>query len=87
MDVPHIIDPETEFTVLESTPSFFELNSKVTYELKLDDRFHLDIFGGVQNIFNSFQEDFDRGADRDAGYVYGPVRPRTFFAGVKVHFE
>ncbi|MCI4650610.1 TonB-dependent receptor [Phaeodactylibacter sp.] len=87
MDVPHIIDPETEFTVLESPPSFFELNSKVTYELKLDDRFHLDIFGGVQNIFNSFQEDFDRGADRDAGYVYGPVRPRTFFAGVKVHFE
>ncbi len=87
MDVPHIIDPETEFTVLESTPSFFELNSKVTYELKLDDRFHLDIFGGVQNIFNSFQGDFDRGADRDAGYIYGPVRPRTFFAGVKVHFE
>lgn len=87
MDVPHIIDPASEYTILESTPAFFELNTKVSYEIQLDESFHFDVFAGVQNLFNSFQRDFDRGADRDAGYIYGPVRPRTFFAGIKVHFE
>ncbi|NRA49207.1 MAG: TonB-dependent receptor, partial [Phaeodactylibacter sp.] len=54
---------------------------------QLDQRFRLDLFAGVQNLFNSFQNDFDIGADRDAGYVYGPVRPRTIFAGVKFQFK
>ena len=87
MDVPHIIDPETEYTILERTPAFFELNTKASYEIQLDQRFRLDLFAGVQNLFNSFQSDFDIGADRDAGYVYGPVRPRTIFAGVKFQFK
>jgi outer membrane receptor for ferrienterochelin and colicins len=87
MDVPHVIDPDSEYTILERTPSFFELNLKVTYELAIQENFHLDISGGVQNIFNSFQSDFDRGPDRDAGYVYGPVRPRTFFLGLKLHLN
>jgi outer membrane receptor for ferrienterochelin and colicins len=87
MDVPHVIDPDTEYTILERTPGFAELNIKATYEIPLDDAFHLDLSVGVQNILNSFQNDFDIGADRDAGYVYGPVRPRTFFVGMKFHFE
>jgi len=87
MDVPHVIDPNSEYTILEHTPAFFELNLKATYELPLSEDFHLDLSAGVQNIFNSFQEDFDTGADRDAGYIYGPVRPRTVFAGVKFHFN
>jgi len=84
MLVPHVIDPETEYTVLERTPSFFELNTKAAYELDLGESTHLEFFAGVQNLLNSFQRDFDIGADRDAGYVYGPVRPRTVFFGVKI---
>jgi len=38
---------------------------------------------GVQNIFNSYQTDFDKGEFRDAGYVYGPALPRTFFFGIR----
>ena len=38
---------------------------------------------GIQNIFNSFQKDLDKGEFRDAGYFYGPTRPRTFFVGLK----
>ncbi len=87
MKVPHIIDPATEFTAIENTPSFFELNTKVSYEIPVNKLFHLDVFAGVQNLFNSYQNDFDSGADRDAGYIYGPARPRTVFAGMKVHFE
>jgi len=83
MEVPHVIDIESERTIIEKTPSFFEHNLKLTYTLKTADQYRLEFFGGVQNLSNSYQEDFDRGADRDAGYVYGPLRPRTFFVGLK----
>jgi outer membrane receptor for ferrienterochelin and colicins len=83
MQVPHVIDPETERTVIKTTPSFFENNIKVAYTYRAKNHFKVELFGGVQNIFNSYQDDFDSGADRDAGYVYGPVRPRTYFVGLK----
>lgn len=38
---------------------------------------------GIKNILGAYQDDFDRGPDRDAGYVYGPRMPRTAFVGVK----
>lgn len=86
MAVAHVIDPETEYTVIKRTPSFFEHNAKVSYDLPTNDDYIVTLFGGVQNIGNSFQNDFDSGADRDAGYVYGPIRPRTFFGGLKISF-
>ena len=46
----------------------------------------MELFGGVKNIFDSFQSDFDRGMERDSGYVYGPQLPRSWFAGVKIRF-
>lgn len=87
MQVLHVIDADTEYTVLERTPAFFEWNTKATYELSLSEGFHLELSAGVQNILNSFQTDFDAGAERDAGYVYGPVRPRTVFFGAKICME
>ena len=83
MLVPHVINAETEQTIIETTPSFFENNIKLAYTFKTKDNFNIQLFGGVQNIFNSFQNDFDIGLERDAGYVYGPLRPRTFFMGLK----
>ena len=83
MDVPHVIDPETERTIIEKTPSFFENNVKLAYTINGKDNFRVQLFVGMQNIFNSFQSDFDLGADRDAGYIYGPLRPRTVFMGLK----
>lgn len=71
--------------LLEKSPSFFELNWKSTYQFYLDDHEHsyLEVGGGVQNIFNAYQNDFDQGAFRDVTYVYGPQRPRTYFIGLK----
>lgn len=68
------------------TPSFFELGMKVQYTLPLYKYYSLQLFGGVQNIFNAYQDDFDRGPSRDSAYVYGPRAPRSFFAGLKVSF-
>ena len=83
MLVPHVIDPLTEKTTLKETPVFFENNIKLAYTIKLEQEHHLQLFGGIQNIFNSYQRDQDTGSLRDAGYVYGPLRPRTVFIGLK----
>lgn len=83
MDVAHVIDPETERTIIETTPVFFEHNLKCSYAFAAGKDGQLEVFGGVKNLLNSYQDDFDLGADRDAGYVYGPLRPRTFYAGLK----
>lgn len=83
MIVPHVVDVESERTVLKETPTFFEHNLNTSYTFNVKDGYRMECFAGVQNILNSYQSDFDRGAERDAGYVYGPTRPRTYFAGIK----
>ena len=70
--------------VTVSTPDFWDMGFKAAYDFKLYSSFSLQINAGAQNIFNSFQNDFDSGADRDSGYIYGPTLPRTFFLGVKL---
>ena len=44
----------------------------------------LTLSAGIQNIFNSYQRDFDQGPDRDSGYIYGPMMPRSIILGVKI---
>jgi outer membrane receptor for ferrienterochelin and colicins len=51
------------------------------------ENYKLQCFAGMQNIFNAYQRDFDSGPQRDAGYVYGPIRPRTAFFGIKFVFN
>ena len=70
--------------VTMTTPDFWDMGFKAAYDFKLYSSFSLQLNAGVQNIFNSFQNDFDSGADRDSGYIYGPTLPRTFFFGVKL---
>jgi len=87
MEVAHVIDPDTEYTILEETPQFFESNIKAGFTLPLSEKSKLEVFAGMQNIFNAYQDDFDMGADRDASFIYGPNRPRTFFFGLKLGME
>ena len=68
------------------TPDFWDMGLKAAYNLKLYENFNLQVNAGVQNILNSFQNDFDSGADRDSGYMYGPTLPRTFFIGLKLMY-
>ncbi len=66
------------------TPSFFDLGIKLTYNIPISLGTTLQLNGGVQNMLNSYQNDFDQGALRDAGYIYGPSLPRTYFVGLKI---
>ncbi len=68
----------------KTTPAFFDMGVKLTYDIPLTVGTAVQLNGGVQNIFNSYQNDFDQGAMRDAGYIYGPSMPRTYFLGLKL---
>ncbi len=69
---------------LETTTDFFEVNLKSSYTFTVKEKLHLQLSGGIQNIFNQYQNDFDLGVNRDATYIYGPSRPRTIFIGLKI---
>lgn len=69
---------------LKHTPHFFDFNLKASYDFKIVKKINLQVNGGVQNIFDSRQKDYDKGEFRDSKYFYGPTQPRTFFIGVKL---
>ena len=73
-----------EKNVTVETPDFWDMGFKASYDIRLYDSFDLQLNAGVQNMLNSFQNDFDSGADRDSGYIYGPTLPRTIFFGIKL---
>ena len=68
------------------TPSFFELGVKAQYSFPIYKYYKGQVFAGVQNLFNSYQDDFDLGYNRDSAYIYGPMAPRSFYAGFRVNF-
>jgi outer membrane receptor for ferrienterochelin and colicins len=67
---------------LRKSDSFFDLGAKLKYKIKLNGA-SVEFSGGIKNIFNSYQRDFDMGIDRDPAYVYGPLSPRTVYLGIK----
>ncbi len=75
-----LIENET----LKETPDFWDIGLKVSYNFKIDGNTRLQVNGGLKNIFNSYQDDFDAGIGRDAGYIYGPKQPRTIFFGLVI---
>lgn len=82
MYMPH----DTGTSNLEETDPFVVLNTRVAYKVDIDTHRYTEFFVGIKNITNAYQDDLDKGAERDAGYVYGPIEPRTFYGGVKAGF-
>ncbi|MFK8102823.1 MAG: TonB-dependent receptor [Saprospiraceae bacterium] len=77
--------PEQENDEYVQANPFTELSFKTSYTFDLtalDSK--LEFFGGIKNLTNAYQSDFDTGKNRDSNYVYGPGAPRTFFVGLKV---
>lgn len=68
---------------LHRSDPFFDLGAKLSYTVKLNGA-KLQVLGGIKNIFNSYQNDFDQGADRDPSYMYGPNQARTIYFGIKI---
>lgn len=78
---PKLENPE--MGQLNKTGSFFDAGIKLSYDVRITDAVKMEFNAGIKNIFNSYQNDFDTGIDRDPGYIYGPISPRTIYFGVK----
>ncbi|NLO00888.1 MAG: TonB-dependent receptor, partial [Bacteroidales bacterium] len=68
---------------LRNSQRFFDMGMKLRYNIKLNGT-TIQISGGIKNIFNSYQKDFDEGLNRDPGYIYGPLSPRAVYFGIKI---
>ena len=71
---------------LETTPSFWVVNLKLHRPINITPSSNVSVTLGVYNLLNSYQEDLDKGVDRDSGYVYGPAKPRSFYIGIEFFF-
>jgi outer membrane receptor for ferrienterochelin and colicins len=78
MLVPHYDE------VLVETDGFLDWGIKLDYDWAIKNETHLNLYTGVKNILNSYQDDFDTGIDRDPAYIYGPGNPRMIYFGLKI---
>lgn len=70
---------------LIKSPAFLDINLKMGYIFnvpRMDSS--VELFGGISNMLNQYQNDFDKGKNRDSNYIYGPAKPRSFFVGLRI---
>jgi len=86
MKVPHFAGaPNQEVDEIITTKSFSEVNAKLGYTFALSKlQTGLELYGGIRNLLNAYQSNFDIGKNRDSNFVFGPAQPRTIYVGVKV---
>lgn len=75
--------PNPEEGELRNTKKFWDMGLKLSKRIRLNGT-SLEIFTGIKNIFNSYQDDFDSGSERDPAYIYGPASPRMIYFGLKL---
>jgi outer membrane receptor for ferrienterochelin and colicins len=68
---------------LRTSDDFFDLGVKISYDFKVAST-GFQVYVGIKNAFNSYQNDFDYGIDRDPAYMYGPSLPRYVYFGAKM---
>ncbi|MDY6205964.1 MAG: TonB-dependent receptor [Prevotella sp.] len=83
MLIGHATGSGVDKPVAVNTPSFLTLNIKLSYDIAVSQQTAMQLNGGIQNLTNAYQKDFDKGWARDAGYIYGPATPRCFYMGMK----
>lgn len=83
MIVPRVVS-ETGFLDLIDSDPFFDMNIKASYRFNIRNDFDIELSGGVKNVFNSFQPEFDSGPERDSDFIYGPMAPRSVFISIKI---
>ncbi len=68
-----------------TTKSFNEVDFKLSYTFPIAATGNEnELYGGVKNILDDYQSDFDIGKNRDSNYIYGTSMPRSLFVGLKI---
>lgn len=83
MVVPRVVS-ETGFLRLIDSNPFIDVNLKLNYHIDIFEDFSMTMSGGLKNMFNSFQDEFDVGPTRDSDFVFGPLAPRSVFISLKI---
>ena len=86
MLIGHSAGSGVETPVAVETPDFMAVNAKVAYDIPVSAGLSMQVNAGMQNIFNAYQDDFDKGWNRDSNYIYGPTTPRSIFCGLKLTY-
>lgn len=86
MKIPHFAGaPNQNTNEIITSDAFSEFSAKVGYTLPIEKLGNnIELYGGIKNIFNAYQDDFDIGKNRDSNFIYGPAQPRTFYIGIKL---
>ena len=85
MEVQKTTDDDAEEGEIIESDAFYVLNTAIRREFTIGN-IHLHGKVGIHNVLDDYQDDLEKGAGRDAGYVYGPRFPRTFFIGVDIEY-
>ncbi|MBN2281694.1 MAG: TonB-dependent receptor [Candidatus Marinimicrobia bacterium] len=88
-DVPHeiLVEGQDEpLLLLEESQNFFQSDIILTCNLAFLKDINSKFSLGVKNIFNAYQENLDKGPERDPAFVYGPANPRIINFGLEVNF-
>ncbi len=83
MIVPRVVGADGFMNLYESE-AFLDMNIKASYHFDISESFNLELSGGVKNVFNSYQPEFDSGPERDSDFIYGPAAPRSIFISIKI---
>lgn len=83
MIVPRVVSDSGFLDLIDSDP-FVDINIKASYHFDVTKDFNLELSGGVKNIFDSYQPEFDSGPERDSDFIYGPMAPRSLFISIKI---
>lgn len=87
MLLSHFAGEGTGQTVDEyfTTKSFTDVGLRASHTFSLNKlKTGLEVFTGLKNVFNAYQNNFDTGKNRDSNFVYGPSAPRTVFFGIRL---
>ena len=68
---------------LRTSKPFYDIGTRIRCNVPIKDA-TMQLFAGVRNMLNAYQNDFDHGSGRDPGYMYGPTLPRTIYFGLRI---
>ncbi len=74
--------PDPANGTLRESHTFHNAGMKISYTVTLNGT-KMFFYTAIKNLFNSYQNDFDTGINRDPAYIYGPAYPRTVYVGIK----
>ena len=86
MKIPHFSGSPNQLIdeIITSKP-FSVVNLKIGYQLNINFiKSKVEVYSGIKNILNSYQNNFDIGKNRDSNFVFGPSIPRTLYFGIKI---